>query len=146
MLIDWLKVYFSRRCLIFFSNCFFCILCWPHNIRVVYDLPLTLLYIQNLFNYFFLWLNISFSNSGTTRDSYRNLSCCYLVVHYRWIYYLFGIHRSSYLCSSNDWSLYYSLSYYRLRNNFLCNYRLRNNFPFDKWLRNNFLGLSYLRP
>lgn len=143
--INRLIVNFSWWSLVFFSNKFFSIFSWSNNFRMVDNFSFLLLNIQNLFNYFFSWLNVFFSDCGSSRNSYWNRSSYCLIINYRSIFNLFGINRSIDFLSSDNWSLNNFLFDNRLWYNFSSDDRLRNNSSFDKWLRNDLLSLNYLR-
>lgn len=90
-------------------------------------------------------MNVFFSDSSSSRDSYRNWSGNCLIINNRCIFNLFGINRSIDFLSSDNWSLNNFLFDNWLWYNFSGDDRLRNNSFFDKWLRNDLLSLNYLR-
>lgn len=144
LLINRLIIHLSGRSLIFFGHSFFSIFDWSDNFRVINYDTLLLLNVQHLFNNFFLWLNIFFSNSSATWNSDWNVSAYDLIIYYRGVHNFLCVYGSFYFSSSNDWSLDNALFDDWLGYDFLGNYGLWNNSSLYDGLWIYFLGLGYL--
>lgn len=129
--INRLIIYSSRRRLILFINYFFIPFNRSNNIWLINNLTITLIYVNGLFYYFLIRLNISFSDSSCSRYCNRNTSADSLIIYSCWLCDLFGVNWSFNFGSSNNRCLYNLLFNDRLRNNSSSNYRLWNNFSFD---------------
>lgn len=141
--INWLEIYFSWWSLIIFSNCFFSIFNWFYNLWMIYNLRFRFLNIKNLLNNMFLWLDISFSNSGSSRNSNRNTSSNNLLINNRFVLNIFSINRSVNSSFFNNWCLYNFLFDDRLCYNFFGYDWLTNYLSFNNWLGYQFLWLIY---
>lgn len=93
----------------------------------------------------FLRLNKSFSDSGSPRDSNRNISSHSLRINNGFIVHLFSEDGSADFHFSDNRGLNNSLSDDGLSDGFFSDGWLDFNFSFDFSLRNEFLGLVDLR-
>lgn len=143
--IDWLIVYFSRRGLILFIDNFFTILNRSDYFLMINNFRFFLLKIDDFFDNFFIWLNVSFSNSCGSWNWNWYISAKTLIVNNCRLSNLFGVNRSLNICSSYNRGLNNLLSNDRLWNDFSSDNWLRNNFLLNQWCRNDFCSLTNLR-
>lgn len=143
--INWLIVDLSRWSLILFSDCFFRVLSWSNNFRMIDNIGFSLLNIDCLFDSLQFRLYVSLSNSSSSWYSYWNGSGYSLIINNWSISNLFGVDRSRNFSSSYNWCLNDLLFNDWLRDNFSSDNWLRNNLSFDNRLRNDLLSLSDFR-
>lgn len=130
---------------VFLCSNLFSIFSFLYYLRMINDLALLSNHAQVLLNDMFLWLDVSFSDSGSSRNSNWNCSSGSLSISDCILSYFFSVNRSSHSFLSDNWCLNNSLFDDGLRNNLFSDDWLRNNCSLDDWLRNDLLSLDNLR-